>query len=96
MGAVLVTLLFLFMPVDQNQSLTKTQQFNLVRNKKVAMRYYKEHRVGFQPVISILPDGTNMQASVVVSADRRYVRICTNPIFSSVTSVNTFNFTTGK
>ena len=31
--------------------------------------------VGFQPVITTLPEGTNFAATAVISADRRYVRI---------------------
>ena len=31
--------------------------------------------VGYQPVITVLPSGTQMSVSGVVSADRRYVRI---------------------
>ena len=47
------------------------------------------------PVITTLPEGINMSASAVVSADRRYVRITATPLFSSVPSVSTFNFATG-
>jgi hypothetical protein len=51
--------------------------------------------VGYQPVITTLPEGTNMSATAVVSADRRYVRISVVPLFSSVGDVTTFNFATG-
>ncbi len=47
----------------------------------------------FQPVIITLPDGTNFQATAVVSADRRYVRVTPVPFFSGVTRVSTFSFT---
>lgn len=48
--------------------------------------------VGFQPVIITLPDGTNFQATAVVSADRRYVRVTSVPFFSGVSSVSNFSF----
>ncbi|MEO1498111.1 MAG: vWA domain-containing protein [Planctomycetota bacterium] len=48
--------------------------------------------VGFQPVIITLPEGTNMSASAVVSADRRYVRVTPVPFFSSIPAVSTFSF----
>jgi hypothetical protein len=51
--------------------------------------------VGYQPVITTLPEGTNMSATAVVSADRRYVRISVVPLFSSIGDVTTFNFATG-
>ncbi len=51
--------------------------------------------VGFQPVITTLPAGTNMAATAVISADRRYVRITATPLFSSIGPVQTFNFETG-
>lgn len=51
--------------------------------------------VGYQPVIITLPEGTNMLAYAVVSADRRYVRVDVLPFFSAVGEVNTFNFATG-
>ncbi|MGI9456752.1 MAG: hypothetical protein ACR2NU_09330, partial [Aeoliella sp.] len=48
--------------------------------------------VGFQPVIILLPEGTNFFATGVVSADRRYVRITTVPFFSTIGDVTTFTF----
>jgi hypothetical protein len=47
--------------------------------------------VGYQPVIQVLPSGTSMSATGVVSADRRYVRITCMPIFSQISNVTTFN-----
>jgi hypothetical protein len=51
--------------------------------------------VGYQPVITTLPEGTNMSATAVISADRRYVRISVVPLFSSIGNITTFNFATG-
>jgi len=55
----------------------------------------RPHGVGFRPVITTLPEGTNMTATAVISADRRYVRITAVPLFSLVGEVATFNFATG-
>ncbi|MFM8494447.1 MAG: hypothetical protein ACKOEM_02830 [Planctomycetia bacterium] len=51
--------------------------------------------VGYQPVITTLPEGTNMSAMAVVSADRRYVRATVTPLFSGVGQVTQFNFSGG-
>jgi hypothetical protein len=46
-------------------------------------------------VIITLPTGTNLQATGVISADRRYVRITALPLFSQVGQVTTFNIGSG-
>jgi hypothetical protein len=51
--------------------------------------------VGFQPVIRIVPDGSQLSAQAIVSADRRYVRISSLPLFTSITDVFTFSFVSG-
>jgi hypothetical protein len=48
--------------------------------------------VGYQPVITTLPEGLNHTADVVVSPDRRYVRVRCQPLFSGVGQVTQFNF----
>jgi hypothetical protein len=48
--------------------------------------------VGFQPIIITLPAGTQMIATGVVSADRRYVRISASPSFTGIGDVTTFTF----
>ena len=50
---------------------------------------------GYQPVITTLPEGTNMSAMAVVSADRRYVRATVTPLFSGVGQVTQYNFSGG-
>jgi len=50
---------------------------------------------GYQPVISTLPEGTNVSAMAVVSADRRYVRATVTPLFSGIGQVTQFNFSGG-
>jgi len=52
--------------------------------------------VGYHPIISILPQGNSMTAGVVVSPDRRYIRIGILVIDTSIGSVRTFNFSTGE
>lgn len=51
--------------------------------------------VGYQPVIITLPEGAMLQASAVISADRRYVRYTGMPYFSGIGEVNTFNYVSG-
>jgi hypothetical protein len=50
--------------------------------------------VGYQPVIITLPQGAQMTAQAVVSADRRYVRITPAPSFTSIGNVQNFEFST--
>jgi hypothetical protein len=52
--------------------------------------------VGYAPVITVLPEGTSLGASAIVSPDRRYVRMTLQPFFSTVNRVDTFNFRTGQ
>jgi len=58
--------------------------------------FFGNRAVGYQPVIITLPEGANMMATAVVSADRRYVRITPAPLFSGIAEVNTFNSATGE
>ena len=51
--------------------------------------------VGYQPVISTLPEGTNLSVIAVISADRRYVRVTPTPLFSGVGQVTQFEFASG-
>ena len=54
--------------------------------------------VGFRPVITAFPEGNQMNAMAVISADRRYVRFTLLggfPISSGITNVDTFNFVGG-
>ncbi|MFN3152005.1 hypothetical protein [Bremerella sp.] len=48
--------------------------------------------VGYRPVITTLPEGTNFSAFAVVSADRRYVRFNGTPLFSSIGEVISYTF----
>ncbi|MBL8830191.1 MAG: VWA domain-containing protein [Planctomycetaceae bacterium] len=57
---------------------------------------FAQGAVGYQPVIITLPTGANMSAVAVVSADRRYVRVTPQPLFSSIPNVSTFNYSSGS
>ena len=48
--------------------------------------------VAHQPIITLLPDGTNLNVQAVVSADRQYVKLRLVPYFTQVTDVTTFTF----
>ena len=49
--------------------------------------------VAHQPIITILPDGTNLNVTATVSSDRRSVNMSLVPFFSEVIEVQTFTFT---
>ncbi len=51
--------------------------------------------IGFQSVISNVNEGAFLQVNPVISADRRYVRIAINPVFTNLTDVFTFRFING-
>ena len=48
--------------------------------------------VGHQPVITLVPDGTNLSVQAVVSDDRRFVRLNLSPFFSEIVDVQQFTF----
>jgi hypothetical protein len=48
--------------------------------------------VGFQPQITVLPEGVTMTVMAVISADRRYVRLTVVPAFTAITDVKQFSF----
>lgn len=55
--------------------------------------------VGYRPEVQVFPEGNQMDAMAVISADRRYVRFTllgSAPVASGITNVDTFNFVTGQ
>ena len=60
-----------------------------------AFPFFSQGAVGYQPVIITLPEGANLFATAVISADRRYVRISPMPMFSGIAEVNVFNTASG-
>jgi uncharacterized membrane protein YgcG len=84
--------------LSQSESSSASRDLAVDRSRRVragALPVRAGRGVGFRPVITTLPEGTNFQATAVISADRRYVRITTTPLFSLVGDVTTFNFATG-
>lgn len=47
---------------------------------------------GYQPVITVLPEGVSMTVMALISADRRYVRLTMQPMFSAISGVQSFSF----
>jgi hypothetical protein len=76
---------------DPEAKRTAQSEFDDSRSRTVQ----RAGAVGFQPVIRIVPDGVQLSAQAVVSADRRYVRISSLPLFTSITDVFTFSFISG-
>lgn len=48
--------------------------------------------VAHQPIITFLPDGTNLNVQATVTENRRFVRLNLVPMFSQITEVETFTF----
>jgi hypothetical protein len=83
-----------------------TRRGNAIRDpllQQAAMEEFNESRlrlarqagaVGFQPVIQVIPEGAQVTAAAVVSADRRYVRLSMVPLFTNITDVIPFSFVT--
>ncbi len=44
------------------------------------------------PVVQLIPEGSSLTGNVVVSPDRRYVRLSMQPVFSNITDVFTFSY----
>jgi hypothetical protein len=55
-------------------------------------RRFAAGQAGYQPVITILPEGISNTVFGIVSADRRYVRLSMAPLFSAINDVFTFSF----
>jgi len=72
------------------------QQLAAQRNQVAARWGSAGGAVGYRPMITWLPTGTNFSAGAVVSPDRRYARMSLAPFFSSIPQVDTFNYRTGQ
>lgn len=51
--------------------------------------------VGFSPVVAPVNSGVQLNATAIVSPDRRYVRLGVQPVFTDITDVFTFSFAGG-
>ncbi len=71
-----------------------SQQLAAAEDPAASAPFGRPGAVGYQPVVITLPEGANLAATAVVSADRRYVRITTVPLFSGIAEVNTFSSAT--
>ena len=68
------------------------QEYNAWKKKYKHLRGAPAN-VGYRPIISWLPQGTAASfGPVVVSEDRRYIRMGINIGFSSIKSVSTFSY----
>jgi hypothetical protein len=70
--------------------------WTLANQNGLGMPFFRRGAVGYRPVIQNFPEGAGFQATAVISADRRYVRITPFPFFSQINEVSTFNFVTGQ
>ena len=57
--------------------------------------FFAPGAVGYQPIVVPYPVGTMLSVQAVISHDRRYVRITPMPSFNSISSVYTYNTSTG-
>ena len=73
----------------QSATINDTQQRPFVTS---VIPVVGDFAVAHQPIITLLPDGTNLNVTAVVSADRKYVRLQLVPFFSQVTAVDQFTF----
>lgn len=78
-----------------NQAQQQLQQA-LAARAQLQNQLRQRNNVGYAPVITWLPQGTQLNAGAVVSPDRRHVRVNAQPFFSSIPYVDTFNFNTGQ
>ena len=78
-------------------SIASYQAQLLYRQKLLQQQRWRNNAaVGFRPIVTWLPTGTNFTAGAIVSPDRRYVRMSLSPFFSSIPRVDTFNYRTGQ
>lgn len=88
-------------PADPQQVLQQAQvELARARALRQALEqefaFWRNGNVGYAPVVTWLPEGTQMGASAVISPDRRYVRTNMTPFFSSVGPVYSYNLNTGE
>lgn len=92
-----------FMPnnniVPLLSSVSRTRTRGNQGERATVREQFEQDRVGafgFSPVIQTIPEGSSLSGQVVISPDRRYVRIGIQPVFSNVTDVFTFSFINGN
>lgn len=70
----------------------RQQRAEYVRQRDILFQNLGGLQAAVQPVIRVIPEGVQATATAVVSADRRYVRLNLNPVFTAITEVFTFTF----
>ena len=60
-------------------------------------QFHYHNGVSYYPIVQWFPHGTNLNVGpVLVSPDRRHIRMGINMNFSSITGFHTFNYRTGQ
>jgi hypothetical protein len=100
-----------YIPTEEKRPLTLREKLNSLTDTHAVKELARDRRraaldgmflgqkngaVGYHPIISILPEGNSMTAGVVVSPDRRYVRVGISTYKMGIGAVHTFNFSTGE
>jgi hypothetical protein len=100
-----------YIPTEEKRPLTLREKLNSLTDTPAVKELARDRRraaldgmflgqkngaVGYHPIISILPQGNSMKTGIVVSPDRRYVRISVSATDTSIGAVHTFNFSTGE
>jgi len=100
-----------YIPIAEQRALTLREKLNSLENTPATRELARDRKalmfnrtptlgqrgVGYHPIISVLPQGHSMTAGpVIVSPDRRYVRVGISTYQMSIGAVHTFNFSTGK
>lgn len=96
--SLITTISYAQNPQVINKAIANLPSSDLIKSSPQVI-VVENHPVGYQPLIVWLPEGASMGVSAVVSADRRYVRIGFGRgslMFSSISRVDTFNWTTGE
>ena len=78
-------------PVFRAQEVQRIRQAQIL-HQRMMFNQFRRPIVGYAPIITWLPSGTHLGASVVVTPDRRYVRFGGSVMFSSVGPVRTFTY----
>lgn len=86
--------------LDSNSSSSEAYLMSLFRARGVDPRLLlaglgRRGQVGFSIVPTIIPEGLEMSAQAVISADRRYVRVTPSPSIRAIGNVSTFNVASG-
>ena len=83
--------------LDDSKAVHKYNAYNRKYRKGVNFHNRVLRNVGYRPIITWIPEGVGMHVGpVIVSPDRKYVRLGINMNFSSIKGFSTFNMGSGK